>query len=283
MPRPARAALSGTLLVLWATCVQAHGGEHAGASGWSLDPLIAGLLLVSSTTQVLGLSRLGPARATIAPAWRVAAYWVAVLVIVVALFSPLDARADTHFSWHMLQHLLLMLAAAPLLAVSNAHFVALYAMPVAWRRRIGRGIGMVPGARQSSRSPLAPWLGALAFAAGLWLWHAPVLYEAAIANRWVHSLEHLVFLFTAAFFWRTVATAGDRRLNLGSSILLVTLVGLQGNLMAALITLAPQPLYATYAGPGGLADQQWAGLIMWVPAGLIYLASTVLALRRLMR
>jgi len=63
----------------------------------------------------------------------------------------------------------------------------------------------------------------------------------------------------------------------------VTLVGLQGNLMAALITLSPTPLYLSYAGPGGLADQQWAGLMMWIPAGLIYLASTVFALRRLIR
>lgn len=109
------------------------------------------------------------------------------------------------------------------------------------------------------------------------------MYEAALHNRWIHSAEHLVFLFTAAFFWRMVITAGDRRLSLGTSVLLVTLVGLQGNRMAALITLAPQALYASYAGPGGLADQQWAGLIMWVPAGVIYLVSSVLALRRLIR
>ncbi len=65
--------------------------------------------------------------------------------------------------------------------------------------------------------------------------------------------------------------------------MLVTLVGLQGNLMAALITLAPAPLYASYAGANGLADQQEAGLLMWIPAAVIYLASTVWALRKLMR
>ncbi len=283
MPRPASATLTGVLLASWAACAHAHGLEHAEASGWSLDPLIASLLLVSAATQLLGLVRLGQARPTIAPAWRVIAYWAAMLVIVIALFSPLDARADTQFSWHMLQHLLLILVAAPLLALSNAHFVALYAFTVPMRRRVGQAIGLVPGARKSTRHKLAPWLAALAFVAGLWLWHAPAMYDAALRNRWIHSAEHLVFLFTAAFFWRMVITAGDRRLGLGTSVLLVTLVGLQGNLMAALITLSPQPLYASYAGVGALSDQQWAGLIMWVPAGVIYLASSVFALRRLIR
>ncbi len=63
----------------------------------------------------------------------------------------------------------------------------------------------------------------------------------------------------------------------------MTLVGLQGNLMAALITLSPVPLYASYAGAGALLDQQEAGLLMWIPAAIIYLAGTVWTLRKLMR
>jgi cytochrome c oxidase assembly factor CtaG len=120
------------------------------------------------------------------------------------------------------------------------------------------------------------------FALGLWLWHAPHLYEDALANEQLHTLEHLTFLISAAVFWRMISTSGDRRLDLGTTIVLVTLVGLQGNLLAALITLAPDPLYASYAAQP-LADQQVAGLLMWVPAGLIYLGSTVLATIRLIR
>ena len=117
----------------------------------------------------------------------------------------------------------------------------------------------------------------------MWCWHAPRLYEAALANPTLHTLEHLTFLVTAAVFWRMVLTAGNRRLSLPTAIVLVTLVGLQGNLMAALITLAPAPLYASYAGAGGLLDQQAAGLLMWIPAALIYLASTVWTLYKLLR
>jgi cytochrome c oxidase assembly factor CtaG len=276
-----RTGVTGVLL-LAAMSAQAHDAAHD-ASGWSVDPLIAVLMFVSLSLQCIGFSRMGPARAAVAPGWRIGAYGAAMATLVLALFSPVDARADDQFSWHMLQHLLLMLVAAPLFALSNMHFVALYALPIRARRVVGRAMEWVPGAGAGSRHAAGPWLSAAAFVAGLWLWHAPVMFEAALAHRAVHTLEHLVFLFTAAVFWRMVMTAGNRRLSLASAVVLVTLVGLQGNLMAALITLAPAPLYTSYAVPGGLLDQQVAGLIMWVPAGVIYLASTLWTLRKLMQ
>lgn len=85
---------------------------------------------------------------------------------------------------------------------------------------------------------------------------------------------------TSAIFWRMIWTAGDRRLNGMSALVLVTVVCLRGNLLAALLTLAPQPLYNPYAG-NPLSDQQSAGLLMWLPAGLLYLASSFWALRSL--
>lgn len=275
---------AGLIIVgLVVPCVVSAHGDATDAAGWHFDPLIGSLLLASFGVQCVGLVRMGVARATIAPGWRICAYGAAIATLLLALLSPLDARADTHFSWHMLQHLLLMLVAAPLLAMSNAHFVALFAFPKAWRRHVGRWMGWLPGAGAGSSHHAGPWLAALAFTVGLWLWHAPVLYEAALANSTLHTFEHLTFLLTAAVFWRMVITAGNRRLNLGSAIVLVTLVGLQGNLMAALITLAPAPLYASYAGANGLVDQQEAGLLMWIPAAIIYLASTGWTLRKLMR
>ena len=89
---------------------------------------------------------------------------------------------------------------------------------------------------------MAPVIAALAFAAGLWLWHAPRMYDAALADPALHTIEHLTFLVTSAVFWRMVSTAGDRRLDGLSAVVIVTLIALQGNLLAALITLAPQPL-----------------------------------------
>lgn len=279
MPRSLAGLSAAAVLVLAPAAAWAH--PVAGAPAWHFDPWIGSLMVGSAGLQAVGLCRLRN-RAAIAPDWRVLAYAAALLTLAMALFSPLDALAERSFAWHMLQHLALMLVAAPLLAVSNAHFVALFALPRAWRSPVGHVVGLAPGAGAGARHRAAPWLAALAFSLGLWLWHAPALYEAALHASALHAAEHLVFLFTAALFWRMVATAGDRRLGAGAAVVLVTLVGLQGNLMAALITLAPTPLYPSYAG-AGLLDQQCAGLLMWIPAALVYLASTVFALARLMR
>jgi cytochrome c oxidase assembly factor CtaG len=277
MPRSVR-GLTGLALLVPALAA-AH--DPSAPAGWRVDPWIGALMLASVLVQVAGLRAMRNRRA-IAPNARILAYVVAMATLVLALFSPLEAWAARSFAWHMLQHLLLMLVAAPLLALSNAHFVALFALPPRWRAAVGRAVGWLPGAGAGARHPAGPWIAALAFAMGLWLWHAPALYEAALHARALHSAEHLVFLLTAAVFWRMVVTAGNRRLSPGAAIVLVTLVGLQGNLMAALITLAPQPLYPSYA-LAGLEDQQRAGLLMWIPAALVYLASTVFVLARLMR
>ncbi|RST31275.1 cytochrome c oxidase assembly protein [Sphingomonas ginkgonis] len=259
----------------------AHGGEHHGG-GWTFEPLVTSLLSLSVLTYGIGLCRMGRARDAIVPAWRIGSYIAAISLLIVALLSPFDARADSSFAWHMGQHLLLMIVAAPLLALANAHLVMLFAWPLRWRRRLGRAAVSVPGVKRGGYSKVAPWLAGVAFALGLWLWHAPTLYDAALESPTLHTLEHLTFLFSAAIFWRMVSTVGNRRLDPGSAILLVTLVGVQGNLMAALITLAPNPIYLHYQGAGALDDQQIAGMLMWVPAGLIYLASTAHAMWRLM-
>ncbi|HSQ95765.1 MAG TPA: cytochrome c oxidase assembly protein [Croceibacterium sp.] len=275
--------LAATLL--WGGPGRTHGvdAQPDAHGGWSVEPVALALLIASILVFAVGCARMTPAqRRAIAPWPRVLAYSGAVTVLVAALFSPIDSYADGSFAWHMFQHLLLMLVAAPLMALSNTHLVALFALPMAPRRWLGRTVSRAPGVKAGGSSRRAPIIAAVLFALGLWLWHAPHLYEDALADEQLHTLEHLTFLITAAVFWRMISTSGDRRLDAGTAIVLVTLVGLQGNLLAALITLAPNPLYVSYAAQP-LADQQIAGLLMWVPAGLIYLGSTVFAIARLVR
>jgi putative membrane protein len=285
MPRPARAALSAALLCV-AAPVLAHAGEHHNAAEggrWSVEPLALSLLLLSALLYGNGYRRMSRAqRGAIAPLWRVSSYMAAAVLVVIALFSPLDERADTSFAWHMLQHLILMLGVGPLMAMANTHLVALMAFPLRPRRRLGRLVNRSPGVRQGASSRYAPAFAALAFAGGLWLWHAPRMYDAALADPALHTVEHLTFVFTSAVFWRMLATVGGRRLDSMSAVVLVTLIGLQGNLLAALITFAPEPLYATYAA-NQLSDQQIAGLLMWVPAGMVYLIATVRTLFALIK
>lgn len=267
----------------FAAPAQAHSGE---TGAWFDDGLLDLLIATPCLLYALGLARLirggRPGAWQPLPRWRILAFVLAMATLAIALVSPFDGLADRSFAWHMAQHLLLMSVAAPLLAASNAHLVLLRAFPIPARRGVGRMIGAIPGVRRGGHAAAAAWLAFAAFSVGLWLWHAPGMYDLALRHEDIHTLEHITFLLTSIAFWRVIGTSGGRRLSIGMGVLMVSLVGLEGALLAALITLAPRPLYAVYAGHAdALSDQVAAGVLMWVPASLLYLASSVLALRRL--
>ncbi len=265
----------------------AHGVAGADApaaeGAWS-DLLIAAILVVSTLAYVGGLARalLRASERWPVAKWRVASFFAAVAVVAMALLSPIDTLADTYFSFHMGQHLLLMLVASPLLAVSDAHLIFLRVLPLAPRRRVGLTISRIPGMKQAAHLPVAAWLACGVFVVALAFWHLPAAYDWALRHPWGHALEHLTLIATAVAFWRMIVTSGRRRLSPGMAVMMVSLVGIQGAFMGAIIAFAPHPLYAAYAG-NELSDQALAGVMMCIPASLIYLTSTIWALARLLR
>jgi putative membrane protein len=105
----------------------------------------------------------------------------------------------------------------------------------------------------------------------LWVWHAPPLYEAALRSDVVHALEHATFFATSLAFW-SVAFAARRRRAHGAGSIFSFLAAFQNGLLGALITLSPRVWYEPYgASRAALQDQQLAGVLMWVPAGVIYI------------
>ena len=122
--------------------------------------------------------------------------------------------------------------------------------------------------------PLAAWL---LHAMALWLWHLPVLFDAALANEGIHALQHASFLVTALFFWWSVLGVNTRH-DQGLALLSLFTTMVHTGALGALLTLSPVTWYAAYAatapafGLDALEDQQLGGLIMWVPAGLVYVS-----------
>ena len=276
------AALSAMLI---SSSAFAHVGAHAEAAGWDswfADPAVAIALGLMAALYVGGLIRMlsRPAERWPVSKRRVAAFACGLGVIGFALLSPIDAIAEKLFSVHMAQHLLLVLVAAPLIAVSNAHLVYLRLFPLRGRRWIGRAVAGIPGVK-AARSQAGAWIACAAFVGSLWFWHAPATYDWAIANNWGHASEHLVLLATSTAFWRVVVTSGERRLSPGMMILMVSLVGIQGSFLAALITFAPRHLYAAYAA-NSIDDQAFGGVLMCIPASFLYLGSTIWALSRML-
>lgn len=204
----------------------------------------------------------------------------ALAVVGVALVSPLDALSGALASAHMVQHVLLLLVAAPLLALSAPSGTVLLGSPAALRRatrRWRRSLRLTSAYRRRLRHPVTV---GLLHVGTVWFWHASKPYDAAVTHEIVHAVEHVAFLLTAWVFWRVVIGARDRdRVSYGFGVLVVFAMSMQSVFLSALLTFAPTPWYSVYAtttepwGLDPLADQQLAGVLMWVPAGLVYLAA----------
>ncbi|NNE13184.1 MAG: cytochrome c oxidase assembly protein [Ilumatobacter sp.] len=256
------------------------GPAHSGApplphdllTAWNIDPLLIGGLLVVAIAHRRGARPEAEGRA------RTTSFWVGWAGVVVALVSPLDAASEVLLSVHMVQHVLLVAVAAPLLAFSTPGAALLRGSPRFVRRAFATGrasLGLTPTTLGRLRSPAARWL---AFVALFWLWHSSVLYGAAVESRWIHALEHVSFLGSAWLLWTAIVGPRRARVDRGSAVLAVFLLSLQSVLLSTLMTFARTPWYEPYAdGASGwsidpLADQQLAGVIMWVPSGAILTA-----------
>ncbi len=216
--------------------------------------------------------------------WRVVAFMSGLGALVIALVSPLDALSGVLFSAHMVQHLLLMLVAAPLLVWGTPAVLLAWALPRRWRRGLVHWWHRQTRGRAVWRMLTAPWTAWVLHAVVIWVWHLPRFYQAALQNEFIHLLEHGSFLVAALLFWSALLPqGGNQRFNYGASILYLFTTAMHSGLLGALMTFAPAPWYPAYAlttaawGLTPLVDQQLAGAIIWWPAGLVYtLAALVL-------
>jgi cytochrome c oxidase assembly factor CtaG len=256
-------------------------------------PLIACALAVwlyARGLRALGRNRRRPAgRRAVVPVWRRWCWAGAWLALLVALASPLDALSGALFAAHMVQHLLLMMVAAPLFVLGDPAFVTLWALPLHARREAGRMWRRARWMRALWRVLATPAVAWMLHVGVLWIWHTPALYDRALATPPVHLLEHATFFGTAALFWWVVLAPRGRRTTPAAAIPYLFGAALQSTMLGAVIALARHPLYTAHFsttrawGLTPLQDQQLAGLLMWVPAGLVYLAALVPVALRLLR
>ena len=254
---------------------------------WTFEPATVALIAAGAILYAVGRARLRRrgARTTPATTARAVGFYAGLAFLAMALLSPVHALGETLFSAHMVQHLLLILLVAPLLVFGAPLVPVMVASPPVVRRgAIALRHGpMLGGARRVLTHPLVVWaLHALA----LWSWHLPGLYRAALENPLLHVVEHASFLLTAIAFWALViATKPRRRLAQPAAILFVFTTALHSGALGALLAFASRPLYPLHAhgarawGLTPIADQQLAGLVMWVPPGALYVVTmTVLLL-----
>lgn len=218
---------------------------------WNLDPVLIGGLLLLLALYLIGRRRLPPAQrrglGAFVAGWAVGA---------AALVSPLCPLSVSLFSARVGQHMLLILVAAPLVALGRPGAVL--------RAAFGR----------ASPARGAPLSAAALFLALLWLWHAPGPYAATFSSAALYWVMHLSLFFSALWLWSELLGAPASAAQLGAAALTMMQMGFLG----ALITLAPRPLYGphlltTFAwGLDPLQDQQLGGAIMWIPGAVVFLA-----------
>lgn len=257
------------------TSAQAHTAGPYG--GEAVDPLGIALLALAAWLYWRGSRRLASRRTTVRRRGRRPALFAAGWAALLAAFGPpLEGLTAASFAAHMVQHEILMLVAAPLLALSRPLGVLLWGMP-GGVRRAWAAAGRAPAVRSAlavASAPLGAWLLHLV---ALWGWHVPAAFEAALRHEAVHWLQHLTFFLAAVFFWHSVLAAGRGGAQRGAAILSVFGSALHTGLLGALLTFSSRPWYPAYAaGSAGLTaleDQQFGGLIMWVPGGLVFVAA----------
>ena len=239
---------------------------------WEFDPGVVIPLAISGLLYVRGR------RAQVVSTRRQSVcFWSGWTVLALALMSPLHRLGEVLFSAHMVQHELLMLVAAPLLVLSQPLVTFLWGMPFEWRRVLGRWAKTDP-VRRSWNLLTDPFTAWWLHAAAIWIWHAPLMFEATLTSEVAHTAQHLSFFLSALLFWWALIYARGRKAY-GAGVFYLFTTAVHTGILGALLTFAPHPWYQGYLtttqawGLTPLEDQQIGGLIMWVPAGLVYLAA----------
>jgi putative membrane protein len=255
---------------------------------WHADPLITIPMMASCLLFIRGVLHLHRDLGRFPPGFgmrQVVCFSLGVMLLIIALLSPLEALSTTLLSAHMVQHILLIAVAPPLLVLGKPEVAWLWALPAHWRRGMARH-----GPARSVLSALSPCArpipAALIHMATLWIWHSPTLFDAAVASDKLHWLEHVLFFGTALLFWRAVVKAHSGREAAAAALIACFIPLLQSGLLSALLSFAREALYrasdTSEWGLTALEDQQLAGAIMSLPMCAIYLAAGLIMAFRLL-
>jgi cytochrome c oxidase assembly factor CtaG len=250
-------------------------------SRWSWDPSLV-YVLPAAVLYALG-SRPKAGRPN---ALQVASFYTGLLSIVIAVDSSIDAYADELLWVHMLQHVILLTVAPPLILLGRPWPTMWRALPLHSRTVLARGVARsrLAAPLRALAPPLAAWL---LFNATIVVWHIPSAYDLTERNGAVHAAEHAMFFFFGLLFWARVIDTGPLRPRLGWPARIAYIVGAMtvGWVLAIVFVVAPEPIYQHYADlrsrPGGisaLTDQQLAGGMMWVGGSIAYTIALLIGL-----
>jgi putative membrane protein len=226
-----------------------------GGVAWNLDPILWSLLAAGALAYFVACRR--PLRTAPARHEQIS-FALGWIVLALALVSPICNLSVALFSARVGQHMILSLIAAPLLVLGRADLLFLRAFGVH---------SDVPNRTEAYAAPLA-------FALALWVWHAPGPYDATFASHLVYWTMHVTLFAAAIALWRVLLRGLSHQPV--SALLASAFTGAQMCALGVLFTFASHPLFSVHAAttwPWGwtqVQDQQFGGLLMWVPGGMVF-------------
>jgi putative membrane protein len=252
--------------------------HHHSDLGWNLDPLLLVPLALALLIYLIGRARL--TKRASAPPSGTALFLSGWTVLTLAIVSPLHEAGELSFTLHMIEHELIMLVSTLLLASSNSGGVMAWGLPKPLRQALA---GSWKSPLQTLWKRLTEPVTATAVqGAVMWAWHAPILFDRALDSSGWHIAQHASFFLSSLLFWWAMLHPRGRSSGYGVSAICLFVTSLIGGALGALMSFSSSPWYTQYAAMGmtgiGLDpvdDQRLAGLIMWIPGGLVHGAAAL--------
>ena len=252
---------------------------------WELDAAPLLVILAFALAYVVGLWRLrGRTTGQPVTTGRIVLFALGVLALLLALVSPISAYSQDLFFMHMIQHLLLVMIAAPLLLLANSMPIFMWSLPKEARHQVGNLMTRDGLLRRILVRLTDPKIALLLYFATFWSWHTPLAYETALNIGLFHYLEHITMFGAAIIFWWVVIGAGPLRSRIAypARMLYLLLATIISTPLGIFITFSEGLLYSFYTDAPGhwgilvAQDQQLGGLLMWIMGNLMFLMAVTI-------
>ena len=282
--------LAAAALLCASKVALAHGDGAGSSLSWTVDAWVVGPLAVTLAAFVVGYARVRRRATASATAARSTLLFLAGwLTLVAALVSPLHRAGESSFAAHMLEHELLMLVAAPLLIAAHPGGVLLWCLPHRARAPLAHVFLAAPVVA-TWRRLIEPLTATILQALVLWAWHAPPLFDRALASSGWHIVQHLSFIVSALIFWSAMLDPRQRHRQPAMLVGCLFATSIVSGALGALMAFSSSPWYAGYRdmhlsafGLNPAQDQQIAGVLMWIPGGLVHMGVALALLAQLLR
>lgn len=250
---------------------------------WSIPPVASFALALTAAIYLRGWFLMRRAGVPFVPAWRAISFVLGLLTLWVALASPLDTFSSFLITTHMLQHMLLMMAAPPLILLGAPLIPLVRGLPVFAAREFAGPFLKWPAAVRVGNALTNLWFALVLMGVVPFAWHTPRLYELALASSSWHEFEHACFFLASLIFWWPVVQPWPSRARFPrwAVVPYLLIADLENTALSAILVFSDHVLYPSYAamprlfGFSALHDQAASGAIMWVMGSMAFLVPAV--------